>query len=115
MIGISTITANASGSIVIHETPESEIRTLDARVSRIATLDGGAVIVNSGASDSDRTLFVKSLITETEETILKDIFEGGALVHISTDIGFFSGAISRFKPDNGELEMTILTKAKLSA
>jgi len=34
------------------------------RVSRIATLDGGSVIVDSGYTDTDRTLVIDARVTK---------------------------------------------------
>lgn len=115
MIGISTITQNASGNIILSEKPQSELTNKTARVTRAATLDGGSVITHSGYSDGDLTLRIKAEITEAEKTIINEMFEFESLIHVAAASGFYSGAIERFYANDGNMEMTILIKEKLSA
>jgi hypothetical protein len=114
MISISYIEANASGSVVIEEDPKSQLRDAAARVTRSGTLDGGAVIVHQGYSDGDNTFIVRGIVTEAQETVLDNMFQTQALVHISSAKGFFIGAIASLRTDNGALVMTILIESKLS-
>lgn len=115
MIGINTITQNANGAIVIYEDAESEIKRLGARVSRVATLDGGAVITHGGVTDADRTLKVRARIDEDTETKINDIFMSEVSVHVATPIGYFLAALSQFNVDNGDMTLEILIEEKLSA
>lgn len=114
MIGISTITANEEGSIIIQEKPESEIKRFPARVSRSATLDGGAVIVHSGFSHGDRTLRVMAELTQADADKITSLHQTETLVNISMPDGFFSGALSSLYIDNGAMDLTILIQEKLS-
>ncbi|RLB92211.1 MAG: hypothetical protein DRH26_06800 [Deltaproteobacteria bacterium] len=114
MIGLSKTTADTTGDIVIYESKDSQIKELSARISRTATLDGGCVITHYGAQDSDRTFRVRVNLNETDSETLKNIFEGSTIIYCSTEIGFFSGAISKFKDNNGEIDLTFLVKEKLS-
>jgi len=114
MIGISTITANANGDIIIHENPESELKKYPARVSRSATLDGGAVITHSGFSHGDRTLRVMADLSLEEANKITRIHQTETLVNISLPDGFYSGALSGLYIDNGQVDLTILIKDKLS-
>jgi hypothetical protein len=115
MISISTLEQHEAGSVILHEDPTSVIRDAEARVSRYGTLDGGAVIVHQGYSAGDRTLYVRGEISEEQGEILENLFQTQPRVHISTRIGFFLGAISRLKTDNGELAMSVYLETKLSA
>uniref|UniRef100_A0A6M3KER5 Tail protein n=1 Tax=viral metagenome TaxID=1070528 RepID=A0A6M3KER5_9ZZZZ len=115
MVGLTTTTANADGDIIFYENPDSELRKLDARVSRTATLDGGAVIVHGGVTWADATLKIVSDITEADELKLRAIYESESLFYLSTALGFFSGAISYMDVSDGTLKLTFLVEEKLSA
>ena len=115
MIGIATTTSNATGAMIIREKPESDLNNYPARVSRYATLDGGAVIVHGGYSDGDRTLKVLADMSESDEGTLLNIHQTETLLNISIADGVFSGAIERFFCKGGAVELTILLKEKLSS
>jgi len=112
MISISAITQNTSGSIVINYDLESDIRNNTARISRIATLDGGSTITHSGYSDSDRTLSISGRINKTNSEVLWDLFENETFMLFSINDGLYLGVIQSLDIDNGELSLTILIKNK---
>lgn len=114
MIAISTLTANVTGSVILPWTGDPRENT--ARVSRIATLDGGAVITHSGASDSDRTIYIRDLeISEDTADIIWNIFQTETKVLISISDGVYLAAIQTCKTNNGLLNMTILIESKETA
>ena len=112
MIAISKITQSteSSAAVIIKEKAKSKIRNAGARVSRSATLDGGAVIEHLGFADGDRQLDIFAAIDESMSTIIWSIFTGETFVNISTSDGFFYGVIDRLKVDNGDMQMTLLIK-----
>lgn len=112
MIGISTITQNAAGSVVLYLTP-TQLKDNTARVSRVATLDGACVLNHFGVSDSDRTIRVVGSISKTLSDKLWAIFNLGEKVNVSTEDGFWRAAISLLKVDAGQLNMTILIEEAL--
>ncbi len=112
MIGISTITADINGSVIIDDT--TDYRDADARISRAKTLDGGVYINNSGVSDGDRTLRVRAKVTKTQGDTIWYIFNNYTAVHVAIDDGFYKAAISRVSIDNGALDMAIYLEIKES-
>ena len=114
MISISTTTSNTAGAVVIKDKPESEKRRYPKRIQRSATLDGGAVIADLGFSHGDRTLKIKAELSEAEATKLINIHQTETLVNISIEDGFFSGAIGSLDLPEGQLDMSVLIKEKLS-
>ncbi len=114
MIGISTLTVNIAGALVIEELPASRLRELSTRVSRVATLDGSAVITHSGFSHADRTWSIKAAISEAQEAQLREIHETETLLYFASAEGFFSGVIERLTTDNGELIMSVLIQEKIA-
>lgn len=70
--GISTIIADPNGCLIFSLSPvNSNLGDYKRRVSRLATLDGGVAIVDSGFTHSDRTI---TLSPSTDEATL-ELFE----------------------------------------
>lgn len=112
MIGISK-TTQATGdtaAIIINELPTSRLRNESARVSRYATLDGGAVIDHQGFSDGDRTLDVRVRWTQDQADALWSIFQSETFVNIASPEGFFYGVIESMQDENGIGRLNILVK-----
>lgn len=112
MISISSIIQNPSGAIIINELLTSEVISNSARVSRVATLDGGSVITHSGFSDGDRTLSVYARLNKADSDLLWNMFKNETFVLVSIPDGLFYSSIQRVKVDSGDLSMTILIKNK---
>lgn len=111
MISISKITqATQNGSLIIWESKKSKIRDAAARVSRTATLDGGAVIEHLGFSDGDRSFEISAKLSQSQSEVLWSIFTNQTFLNISTEDGFFYGSIERCKVDNGIAKLTFLVK-----
>ena len=113
MIGISKLTKDDNGAVIIHENTDSQLLDSIPRVTRTATLDGGAVIEHKGFSEADRTFNIRGEIDENQLDILWELHKE-TTVYVSCKYGFFSGAIQRIRADNGELYLTIYIKEKLS-
>jgi len=111
MMSISMTVSDAQGSVVLKQ-GASTFGEQPARVSRQATLDGGAVIVHSGASHGDRTFRIDTKIDEGQKTLMEHIHQNSTLVLISCSEGLFLGAISTITASNGALTATILIKEK---
>ena len=110
---IITRTTQATNSYVrIKELPSSDLYTAQARVSRTATLDGGAVVDHLGFSHGDRTMRIVCFLTEAEEDLLWDIFTNDTLVGFSCRDGYFVGAIRAMTKNNGNVNFTFLVREK---
>ena len=115
MIAISMTVSDSSGHIVLYDTSRCDFGDMPARVSRQATLDGGAVITHSGVSHGDRTLRVECMVTAAQETTLKYIHQNSTSILVSIQDGVFLGAFSDFNIQNGKFKATILIKSKESS
>lgn len=115
MIGISTMTADTQGDVVIYESPGTDMGKLSPRVSRSATLDGGCEIVFGGFSHGDRTFNIRAQVNSEQKERLENIAMTRTLIMISTPEGVFSGAIENMEylHGDGDMEMTLLIKEKL--
>jgi len=113
MIGISTLTQNMSGDLIIHEKISSDIDNFPARVSRTKTLDGGVHIEHSGLSHGDRTFSVVAELSEADKNKLVSIHTTEKLLNVSTRDGFYLAAISSVRRHGADTLIIILIKEKV--
>ncbi len=106
MISLTTLMQNTDGAVLIDDAPNFSPETLQARLSRVKTLDGSCVIVHSGVSDNDRTLKVVGVLGKADRGRLLDIFYKETSVCISSRDGFFLGAIQSLQLENGKGQTT---------
>ena len=114
MIGISTLTQNIDGDIVIYEKPSSVLRDVSARISRTKTLDGGVYINHYGVSDGDRTFDVIAELSEDDIERIMRIYKAETFVFISTADGFYKAAISSVRQKKSDTYIKILINSKES-
>lgn len=115
MIGISTLVYDPNGFIILNESTESSLNVSSRRVSRVATLDGGATLTDSGFTDSDKTFNISVLdISKEDAEILRTIYELYPLVRVSTKTGAYVGVISDLDTDQLPIALTFLVKEKVS-
>ena len=112
MISISMIVSDVDGSFILNNTQKCDFGHRPSRISRVATLDGGAVIVNSGISHGDRTFSIESRVSKADMEAFGYIYETSAAVMVVISDGLFYGVISDFEDKNGLLKATILIKNK---
>jgi len=112
MISISSDTEIA---VIRESVSETDCGALEPRISRTATLDGGAVITSSGCSHADRILMIHAdNVPPESEAVLRHITAQAAIVTLANSEGVFTGAISRFSCKYGKVEFTFLIKDKLT-
>lgn len=80
----------------------SDFSIASRRVSRTATLDGGALIVDNGYTASDAT-FVISLptISLEQRAALLAIIQTHSLIVVSCVVGCFVGVVEKVDESNG--------------
>ena len=89
-------------------TEDTNIDRLSRRVSRIATLDRGSVMNDSGFTDSDRTLLIAAKITAAQKASLDYMLETYSLWNVATRVGLFSCTPQDMDSQNGQLKLTLL-------
>lgn len=117
MIGIASATVAPGGALVL---PGAEAKSglwdRTRRVTRTATLDGGAVLLDQGYSVADRTL---SIVVEgaslAQIEALSAMVELYPLVTVATREGVFVAALSQSVYTSGALTVTALVTSKRSA
>lgn len=95
---------------------ESDYGDIVPRISRTATLDGGAVITNSGCSHADRTLvIVADNVSFATETAIKRMTSLSQTIWMSNREGIFSGVISQLSCKSGRVRFTYLVTEKITS
>ena len=111
-IGLKKISAEAGSAVIIKDDSRSTIKEYSPRVSRSATLDGGAVIENLGYSDGDREISIISEVDSEKEIRLQSMVRDELYLVVSTRDGVFYGAIDSLTIDRGSLKIKILAQER---
>jgi len=115
MISITTKIYDLNGEVNINQDPDSDLYKNSRRVSRTPTLDGGCVITDQGFSHGDRTLTItKKNISPFKAERVWYLFKTYSLIQVSFHDGCFIGAIQDTRLNEGNLQMKILIKEKIS-
>ena len=86
------------GSIGLDALPGSDLSASTRRVTRTATLDGNAVIIDNGYTAADSTLSVEAWVTETEYQRLQHLMQTYPELIASTLDGCYLGVIDALRP-----------------
>jgi hypothetical protein len=85
------------------------------RVTRTATLDGGAFITDFGYTDSDRTMtFQIPFLDRDGVAAVEYLMRTYAEIGVATYDGFYVGVLSALQVRGGILVVTIFIKERLS-
>lgn len=110
MLAIATLTIDPFGHQVLRLRPgAADLGDTARRVSRVATLDGGASILDGGYTVTDRTISV-DLTGQSRETVdaLKYLFATHAMLLVLTEDGAFKAAPERISISGNSARMTLL-------
>jgi hypothetical protein len=115
LISISPRLYDLQGGIIAKRQSDTNTDTVSRRVSRVATLDGGANFFDNGFSDADRDFSVV-LHTPSAADVerAKEIVRNFSEVTVSTEEGCFLGTITRGAPSQANFTLSIFIKARLS-
>ena len=116
-IGISTPAADAAGARILYLLPASR-SSLDAgtrRVTRTATLDGGAVTYDAGYSVSDLTWSLSVRATSvTIGAFLAYLVKTYSLIRIATDAGVFDASPRAWRVEDGQATLEALVMEQIA-
>jgi len=110
LVAISAPSADPDGHVFLLTTHDSAAGEVTRRASRIATLDGGAVMSDQGFSDADRKLELQwSPIDSAQTDAVERLVRLYALVTVVIPAGVFRAAPSAYTPraDNAQLQLLI--------
>lgn len=88
----------------------SDTRALSRRVTRTATLDGGAVVNDQGYSPADRTILIQFDAAADEDLIegMRRLLRLYSSLILSLADGCFTASPSAFRVTNGKATLTLL-------
>jgi hypothetical protein len=112
LISFSTIDP---GDFVFLDMNMAPPREGSRRLSRTATLDGGAVITDGGVTDADRSMdFTAAQVPEDIRETLWAMFQSQDLVHLSCPEGVFSGYLQKVKITASGVSIGFMVYEKLT-
>ena len=115
MVGISSPVFDLSGAAVLPYAYAEGAGNATRRVSRTATLDGGAVVTDTGYAVADNTLeIVANSALEADYAVLLRLTRLYSEVVVSTPDGVFTGSPSELKVDGTDVRLTVLVTEQLS-
>ena len=89
------------GVISLEALPGSDLSASTRRVTRTATLDGNAVIIDNGYTAADSTLAIEAWLTESEQQRLQHLIQIYPEIIASTQEGCYLGVIDSVR-QNGD-------------
>lgn len=115
MIGLASQVFDLNGAVVLKRTEESDVATVERRMSRTATLDGGAVITDGGYSPGDKTLrIIAENVSRDEFDAVAYLVKTYSQVVVSTETGCYVGGLERLSISDGKLQVTVLVTEDIS-
>jgi hypothetical protein len=115
MIALSTLTIDPFGSQLL-EVPRASSNLGDTarRVSRVATLDGGAAVLDAGYTVADRTIAI-DLTGQTKTVVdaLKYLCEMYDALIVMTEDGAFLAAPERISSNGARMSLLVSGVAEI--
>lgn len=110
----SSLFDSSGGHLIDVDVSKSDFSTLSRRVSRTATLDGGALIVDNGYSVSDATFSISVPdLSSVGRLALLATLQRHSLLTLSCKIGCYSGVVERVDEAQG-FKISFLVKSQLT-
>lgn len=116
-ISLCTQLFNPDGDVLLTASEDSDIKYLSRRLSRTATLDGGAVIVDNGYSAADGSIKINIDPNQNDLTLYNQIaaiIKQFGMVTVSCADGVFLAAIESVTNPKTRLTINLLIKEQLA-
>ena len=115
LVALEAAVFDPSGAIVIDALPDSELSASTRRVTRTATLDGNAALIDNGWTAADSTLTIEAYLSEAEAATIQRLIRLYPSVICSTDTGCYAGVLESFaRTTNGRFVASFLIQQALS-
>jgi len=103
------------GVISLEALPGSDLSASTRRVTRTATLDGNAVIIDNGYTSADSTLTVEAALTEADARRLHHLMQIYPEIIASTPDGCYLGVIDSVRQGrDGSIAISFLIQRTLT-
>ena len=114
-IHLTTTTFDLDGAVTLRVLPGSDFGEIRRRMNRIATLDGGVVTNDFGATDGDRTIRLQwtpqNAASEAQIARLVRLYQR---LRVSCSEGVFLAAPESYKSSSGVSTLSLLVAEKIS-
>lgn len=116
LVTITTTTFDPLGAVELEIlSDQSDFGETARRVTRIATLDGGAVFNDFGHAYGDRTIrLVWSITSDAQESAVERLVRLYSLLNVSLPDGVYQAAPQSYASTQTQGTLTLLVKFKLS-
>lgn len=115
LVALESFVFDPVGAIVIDALPDSELSASTRRVSRTATLDGNAALIDNGWTAADSTFTIEAHLSQTEEATVQHLVRVYPEVICSTPTGCYLGVIEFVRrTTNGRIVISFLIQRALS-
>jgi hypothetical protein len=115
MIGLSTLTYDLSGYLVLQEDISTDTPLFSRRVTRTAVLNGLGELTDLGFSESDGTFYLSfSNIDAAGIDTLEYLIKNYSKLRLSSKGGCFEGVLSLVDTNNLPVSATFLIERKVS-
>lgn len=112
---LSTLTFDPLGVVALDVSPAQNMGESRRRVTRIPTLDGGAVFNDFGYTEADRTIRLSWQVrSAAQEAAVARLVQLYAQIHLATPHGFYLSALEVYAPGATESSMSLLVVNKLA-
>lgn len=109
IISIATPQFDPEGWMTINPLPSTDLGSITRRVNRSQTLDGGAVVNDTGYWAQDRTFRIRWRIRGKEELDqIRRLVQTYPQLIVSTQEGCFTAAPAQIKNEDGVADLTLL-------
>lgn len=114
-IHLTTTTFDLDGAVTLRVLPGSDFGEIRRRMNRIATLDGGVVTNDFGATDGDRTIRLQwAPMAPADEALAARLVRLYSRLRISCHEGVFLAAPESYKSTQNLSTLTLLIAEKLT-
>jgi hypothetical protein len=112
---LSTLTFDPAGAVQLDCTPDTTTGEVRRRMSRVATLDGGAAFNDGGYSEADRTIRLRwRAKSAAHEAAIARLVRLYNRLKLSTAQGVWLVAPENYTPGADSSDMTLLCVEKLT-
>lgn len=112
---LTSLTFDPAGAVELAVLPSSDMGESRRRVTRTATLDGGAAFNDFGYTEADRTIELKwAPMKRDRESAVDRLVKTYSRLRLSTKEGCFLVAPSFYKSTPAESKLSLLVVEKLS-
>ena len=112
---LSTLEFDPQAPVELQVLPDSDLGSLQRRVNRVATLDGGAVFNDFGLSHADRTItLVFQPVDAAQAESVQRLLRIYPKLTVSLPDGLYLAAPETLQRSADEMRLTLLLSSKLS-